>query len=121
MRHKSFILFIVCILQACLVSRTERPRLTGYVFDAETKSPIINCNIGEAKTNNLGYFELKERRYLEFTWLGMEAPPIYINEIVYHADYLNDTIQLFSNFGGGLKRGAHWEVDTIFLKRKTKL
>ncbi len=111
-------IFISLILQACLISRTARPRITGYVFDAKSKQPINACKVGETLTNTNGFFELEEKRYREFTWIGMEAPPVFILEVVRHAGYTNDTINLFSTFGGGQGKGAHWEIDTVFLKRK---
>jgi len=85
-------LIIIFILPACLVSRTERPRLTGYVCDADSKQAIEGCMIGETKTDVNGFYELKEKRYRQFTIIGMEAPPVFIHEIIEKKGYINDTI-----------------------------
>ena len=49
-------LVIIFVLQACFVSRTESPRLIGYVFDAHTKQAIKGCIIGEMQTDTNGFY-----------------------------------------------------------------
>ena len=103
-------------LSACLVSRTERPRLTGYVYDHESKQPIEGCKVGEAITDSRGYYTLKEKRYREFTLPGFEARPVLVVERVEKEGYTPGIIEGYNPFGGGLRKGAHWEMDTVFLK-----
>ncbi|MFC2096371.1 hypothetical protein ACFLQ3_01570 [Bacteroidota bacterium] len=119
MKRVIFMLGISVLLQACIVSRVSRPKLTGYVVNIESKNPIFGCNVGESITDSMGYYELKEKRYLDITWIGMEAPPLLVQELVEKEEYIIDTIQGFNRYGGGMRKGAHWEMDTIFLKKKT--
>lgn len=54
-------------LNGCLVSRLARPRLTGAIYDADTKLPLPDCTVNETMTDQLGHYELLEQRYREFT------------------------------------------------------
>lgn len=110
---------LLIMLSACLVSRTERPRITGYVYDHETRIPLEGCKVAEAYTDSLGFFQLKERRYWEFAFPGGEAPPVMIYELVEKENYKTDTIRAFNRYGGGARKGVHWEMDTIFLKENS--
>lgn len=118
MKQAIFIFGLSVLLQSCLVSRTRRPKLTGYIFDLENKKPLENCTIGGTFTDSTGYYELEELRYRQFTWMGFEAPPLRVFEIAEKADYISDTIQAYNKYGGGMRKGAHWDMDTLFLKRK---
>lgn len=90
----------------------------GYIFDESTKLPIENCNVGETSTNGSGYFNLKEKRYRQFTFVGYEAPPLMVNEAVYKEGYQREYINLHNPFGGGMRKGAIYNMDTIYLKKK---
>jgi hypothetical protein len=118
---KLTILFLfICIAftsQSCLVSRCKRPQIVGYVYDSITRKPIANCKVGENLTDIKGYFQLKELRYSEFTFIGNEAPPLMINEAIYKENYEKKSIQLFNPFGGGNRKGTIYNADTIFLKK----
>lgn len=46
-----------------------------------------------------------------------EAPPLTVNEAIIKDGYENKSIQLFNPFGGGIRKGAVHNCDTIFLKR----
>ena len=105
-------------LHSCIISRTARPILTGYVYDSYNNQPIDSCLIGNVVTNSAGYYELEEKRYREFVMPGTEAPPIMINEIVEKEGYESNIIEGFSKYGGASRKGAHWKMDTVFLKRK---
>ena len=48
----------------------------------------------------------------------MEAPPLFIHEIVRKKGYIKDTINLFSTYGGGARKGVHWKMDTVFLVKE---
>ena len=122
---KEILFFIIIILglqmfQSCLISRTARPKLTGYVYDSSNNQPIDSCLVGNVFTNSEGYYQLEEKRYREFVLPGTEAPPIMINEIVEKEGYESSSIEAFSKYGGANRKGAHWKIDTIFLKRKNE-
>ncbi|WP_103071050.1 hypothetical protein [Aquimarina sediminis] len=113
-----FVLGVFILLQSCIVSRFSRPKLTGYVFDLENMQPISGCKVGETLTDSTGYYELKEKRYKEIVLIAMEAPPLSVREIVKKEGYVADTIKAFNRYGGSGKKGKHWKMDTIYLKRK---
>jgi len=106
-------------LQSCLVSRCKRPQIVGYVYDSITRKPIENCKVGENLTDTNGYFQLKELRYSQFTFVGSEAPPLMADEPVYKENYEQKYIKLFSKYGSGNRKGSLHNADTIFLKRKS--
>lgn len=113
----ALVVVFILLLQSCIVSRTERPKLTGYVIDYDSHKPVVKCMVGEAFTDSSGYYQLNEIRYTEFAFPGTEAPPLNIYEIVTKRGYVNDTINVFSPYGGGSGKGAHLNIDTIFLKK----
>lgn len=108
---------LVLILNSCLVSRTVRPLVTGYIYDAHTKVPLPACRVGETFTDSIGYYELDEKRRLQFTLPGIEAPAVLVTAVVTKDGYENDSIFGYNPFGGGLRRGTTWTMDTIFLER----
>lgn len=112
-----FLVFVSLSLQSCLVSRCKRPQITGYIYDAETKRPIENCTVGEALSQSNGYFSLKEKRYHQFTFFGFEAPALAVNEPVKKEGYKPQNIQFIHPFGGGMKKGALHNADTLYLKK----
>lgn len=121
MKNTILRIIIYCILflfQGCIVSGTGRPSVSGYIFDAKNNQPIEGCKVGETSTDINGYYKLKELRYLEFTFPGIEARPIYVKEIVEKKGYISDTLMGFNRYGSGLKRGTNWEMDTVFLMKK---
>ncbi|KQB42460.1 hypothetical protein RC62_3466 [Flavobacterium aquidurense] len=101
-----------------MVSRCKRPQIVGYIYDSITRKPIENCKVGENITDTNGHFQLKELRYSEFTFIGNEAPPLFVNEAIIKEGYEEKFIELFNQFGGGIRKGAIHNSDTIFLKRK---
>ncbi|WP_264551029.1 hypothetical protein [Flavobacterium sp. N2038] len=112
-----FILLISFSLQSCLVSRCKRPQIVGYVYDAESGQPIENCKVGEVLSQNNGYFSLTEKRYHQFTFFGYEAPPLSVFEVIEKEGYESQHIQLMNPFGGGAKKGALHNADTLYLKK----
>ncbi|KAF2338278.1 hypothetical protein [Flavobacterium tistrianum] len=115
---KLFLLILVTLsLQSCLVNRCKRPQITGYIYDAETKLPIENCKVGETLSQSNGYFSLKEKRYLQFTFFGFEAPTLAVNEVIEKENYKSQNIQFMQPFGGGMKKGAFHNADTIYIKK----
>ncbi|MET3025998.1 hypothetical protein ABXT06_04920 [Flavobacterium sp. UW10123] len=112
-----FLLFISLSFQSCLVSRCKRPEIAGYIYDSETKKPIDNCQVGEVLSQSNGYFLLKEKRYRQFTFFGFEAPTLMVNEPVKKDGYDLQKIQYMQPFGGGMKKGAFHNADTIYIKK----
>lgn len=115
------IITILCIsflLKSCLVSRCLQPKTTGYVYDFDSKKPLLNCSVDGMLTDSTGYYEFKEIRYREFTFAGFEAAPVNMVLIFNIDGYISDTIKADHPYGGGMRRGAHWQMDTVFLKRK---
>ncbi|MCV9927639.1 hypothetical protein OIU83_08260 [Flavobacterium sp. LS1R49] len=103
--------------QSCLVSRCKRPRLIGYIYDESTNKPIESCKVGESLTNSAGYFDLKEIRYSQFTFVAFEAPPLSVNEPIYKEGYEKKSINFLNPFSGGMRKGAIQNMDTIYLKK----
>ena len=105
-------------LQSCWVSRCARPRMYGYVMTAGNKTPLANCIVGESRTDAKGYFELPEKRYHELVAIGGEAPPLYVRETVSKTGYESQTISFFNQYGGSHGKGAVYNADTLFLKKR---
>lgn len=101
---------------SCLVSRMRRPIITGRVLDYQG-NPIEQCQVGEVFTDKKGYFRLPEERYYEFTFIGFEAPPVYVREEVKKEGYEPDAIVMMNRYGGGNRRGTVWPAYDIYLKR----
>jgi len=119
---KVFLKLILVILisssfQSCLVNRCKRPQITGYIYDFETRKPIENCNVGETSSQSNGYFSLKEKRYHQFTFFGFEAPTLAVNEPIKKEGYESQNIQYIQPFGGGMRKGAFHNADTIYIKK----
>ena|SRR6218665_648885 len=112
-----FLILVGFSFQSCLVSRCKRPQIIGYIYDSETKKPVDNCKVGETVSQSNGYFSLKEKRYHQLTFLGFEAPNLMINEPINKEGYESQQIQFMQPFGGGLKKGALHNSDTIFIKK----
>lgn len=53
-------------------------------------------------------------RYHEFTFIGFEAPPVYVSEEVKKEGYEPDVIVMMSRYGGGNRRGT-FGLQTIFI------
>jgi hypothetical protein len=111
---------ISCSLQSCLVSRCERPKITGYIYDSDSQTPIEKCRVGETFSNADGYFELDEKRYRQFTLYGFEAPILSVNEKVEKEGFESQNIQFITPHGGGAKKGALHNADTLYLKKVMK-
>lgn len=114
-------LLFICILlstQSC-ISRLRRPEITGVIVDYD-KNPIANCKVGEVLTDKNGKFKLTEERYNAFfltEMFAMEAPPLMVMEIVEKDGFVKDVVSMYSSRGGGLRKGAKANIDTIFLRK----
>ncbi|NQX39957.1 hypothetical protein HQN84_13965 [Pedobacter steynii] len=105
-------------LPAC-VSRLARPEIRGIIMDYNRK-PLVNCKVGETTTAKDGSFLLPERRYHKFLlseMFIMEAPPLMVMERIEKEGFEPDEIYTFNRYGGGNRRGAKYNVDTLFLKK----
>ncbi len=105
------------LLNSC-ISRLGRPILQGVVTDFDG-NPIENCSVGESTTNEYGKFNLTEIRYNQFLlteMFQMEAPPLMVSEIISKEGYELKEIYAFNPRGGGVSKGAKWNLDTIRLK-----
>ena len=102
------------------VSRMARPMITGVIMDRQGQ-PLSDVRVGEALTDSNGCFSLEEIRYNRFfltELFVMEAPPVYVEELVSKSGFKTDTIRLHSPFGGGAPKGTRWTVDTLRLERR---
>lgn len=116
---KLFLLIGVLLGTTSCVSRMSRPVLTGVVVD-ENGRPLPGVQVGESLTDSNGCFSLEEIRYNKFfltELFVMEAPPVYVEELVSKSGFKTDTIRLHSPFGGGAPKGTLWSVDTLRLVR----
>lgn len=117
----TYFLLLGCMLfsfQSC-ISRLRRPEITGVVVGYD-KKPIANCRVGEVLTDENGRFKLAEERYSAFLLteiFAMEAPPLMVLESVEKEGFEKDVISMFHKWGGGRKKGAKTNIDTIFLKK----
>lgn len=100
------------------MSRSLQPKITGYVCDFDSKVPLVNCSVDGILTDSTGYYEFDEIRYREFTFIGFEAPAVNKVLIFKKEGYVADTIKARNPYGGGMKKGTQWPMDTVFLKRK---
>lgn len=113
--------FIILGLSSC-VSRLARPEISGVIVTYD-KKPVVGCKVGEVITGNNGRFVLPEQRYHAFMlteMLVMEAPPLMVHEPIEKDGFEKDAISLFSSHGGGQRKGAKYNIDTIFLKRNNQ-
>ena len=111
------ILLIALSLTAC-ISRLSRPEMTGQIID-EMNQPIPNVSVGESKTDKNGFFTLKEHRYNAFLLteiLVMEAPAVFVQEVVEKSGYQTCFLEYYNSYGGGQAKGAKWEVGQVVLK-----
>ena len=117
-----FLAFLACSLSSC-ISRLSRPALSGTVLDYNNQ-PIPGCKVGETVTDLNGKFYLKEIRYNAFLLseiFVMEAPPLHVEERIEKPGYKKVDIFIHESRGGGKRKGAHYAMDTIFLKRNNEV
>ncbi len=116
-----FLIFLLFF--ASCISRLRRPAMDGFVVDYNNQA-IEGCIVGETITDSTGYYYLKELRYNQFLLtelFAMEAPPLHVYEPVEKDGYIGTSISAHSTFGGGAGKGAHWNMDTIFLRKKNEV
>lgn len=116
-----YFLLLACVsvsMQSC-ISRLRRPEITGVIVDYD-KNPIANCKVGEVLTDKNGRFKLSEERYNAFFLteiIAMEAPPLMVWEQVEKNGFEKDVISIYNTRGGGQRKGAKYEIDTVFLRK----
>ncbi|WP_165749295.1 hypothetical protein [Cellulophaga sp. Z1A5H] len=116
------IIIFISVLVVCssCISRLVRPALSGTIVDFNG-NPIDSCLVGETVTDHNGNFYLKEIRknYFFITEvLVMEAPPLFVREQISKANYTTTVFKNFNSRGGGAKKGTHWRLDTLHLKKE---
>ncbi|ERJ58138.1 hypothetical protein [Sphingobacterium paucimobilis] len=114
------VLFIIsCSFFVSCISRLSRPAITGYIYDYDN-SPIVDCSVGETKTDAQGKFYLEERRtnrFLLTEMLTLEAPPVFFTLDINKEGYLPYHFDFFQRHGGGRQKGATDALDTIYIRR----
>ncbi|SIS73370.1 hypothetical protein SAMN05421766_103693 [Zobellia uliginosa] len=118
--NKTITIAVLLVTLSSCISRLEQHALYGTVVNIQ-KHPIVNCSIGETTTDSSGYFYLPEKRYNQFLLSElfiMEAPPIAYNIPVKKEGYKTTYISFINPRGGGTKKGASRNLDTIYLKKK---
>jgi hypothetical protein len=120
MKYYLIILITFFLLQSCIPSRTIlRPKLTGYVFNEDSKEPIDSCNVVGTYTNSKGYYKIKKISYIEFVpLLGCPTHQKikFGNEIFLSKNgFKNDTVNIKSINEIGTSKKNHVKLDTIFL------
>ncbi|WP_375580437.1 hypothetical protein ABWH96_05210 [Marivirga tractuosa] len=121
-KHLLFYSLLSWSLSSC-ISRLERHSLSGVIVDIN-KKPIAHCTVGETKTDSAGHFFLPELRYNQFLlteFLIHEAPPVMYTEDIIKTGYKAKTIAYFHQYGGGIKKGASRELDTIYIVKEKPL
>jgi hypothetical protein len=126
MKDILFILVISFILQSCLAKRTLAPKLTGYVYDSENRTPVAGCKVNGVVTDSSGFYNVKWIGYREFTFMGIEGPNgpgssharqlIQDKIIIEKNGFYPDTIKIEEPFGKRMRKGDYWKMDTLFLK-----
>lgn len=114
---KIIFILITCLSLSACISRLSRPLITGTVVDHEGRF-LKDVQVGETQTDAFGYFSLKERRYYAFLFkeiLYMEAPMLYVSEMVSLEGYRQCQIKYYNPYGGGQAKGAKWLVGQIVM------
>ena len=118
----SLVMAFMC--QGCYVDRCSSPRLTGYVHDAQTRQPLANCAVrrnwssdpdNQTVTNADGYYELVEKRYRQWTWIGMEAPHMRFDLRYIMPGYETQEVSQMWSYGGGVGKGEHVELEAVHM------
>ncbi len=116
----SFVFILALTLASC-ISRLERPRLTGFIYDAKSKDPLAGVTVGETVTDNKGYYDLPELRYWSyFPFIFLEPAPVVVKEPIEKSGYRSTEIDIVNPSGGGVKRGkaSHYPQLPIYLEPK---
>jgi hypothetical protein len=117
---KTVILTLAILSLSSCISRLGRPNISGVIVDYD-KNPVAGCQVGESTTAKDGSFSLKEIRYNKFLlseMLVMEAPPLRVEEKIEKEGFEPDEIFIWSTFGGGQRKGAKYQMDTVYLRKK---
>lgn len=122
-KYKKYLLLggiLLLLLPFSWITRLTRPQITGRVLDYQDKQPVENCEVGNTKTDKNGYFTLPaitRKVFIIPEIFYMEAPPLFVSEVVKKAGYENERIEVFNKYGGGLNKKTSWNLGTIYLKK----
>ncbi len=117
--HFLFCLVISTSLCSSCISRLSRPAITGYIYNYDN-NPVAGCKVAETETDEQGYFYLKEKRINRFfltEMLSMEAPPVFFTLDIEKEGYQYYQNDFFQRHGGGRRKGALDNLDTLYIKR----
>ena len=119
-KFTALLLFISLVFfQGCYVKRLSRPQLEGYVFDKISKQAIEGVQVEEVKTNDKGFYRLEARYFREFTWIGMEASPLFLNLYITKDGYKPAEVKSFHHYGSAMSDTTPlWKMDAVYLNRK---
>ncbi len=118
----AFLLCLVSLMLCSCISRLARPEISGVIVDYD-KNPVMGCKVGESVSDKNGHFMLSERRYNAFILteiMVMEAPPLFVFELIEKNGFEKDAISIMQSFGGGKPKGAKYNIDTVFLKKNNQ-
>lgn len=112
--HRLFLMLILSfVFYSCFGWRTVYPKVSGYVYDQETGTPISDCSVNNIATTVQGYFEIKEKRsrvdWRTKYWMDVEL-------IIRKEGFVSDTIIRKAGYGG-YPKGMSINLDTLFLER----
>jgi len=109
---------LILALSGCgIATRVSRPKLTGYIYDADTRRPLAGCEVGsETTTDSNGYYELPQKVFREIAFIGGEGAPLFLHVDIKKRGYEWVVIRSYSTWGAP-SPPAHWEVKPIFLKK----
>lgn len=109
---------LILALSGCgIVTRVSRPKLTGYIYDADTRRPLAVCEVGsETATDSNGYYELPQMVFREIAFIGGEGAPLLIHVDIKKRGYEWVVIKSYNPWGAP-SPPAHWKVKPIFLKK----
>lgn len=112
------------LLMGSCVRRVSSPAYEGTVIDSTTKQPLDEVAVistgGQATTDNQGKFFLKAVTYRQFTFPGMEAPPLLFDAILNKEGYNEQHIQHFDSRGGGASPSIVWQEEILMTPLTSK-
>ncbi|MDO6675013.1 hypothetical protein Q4517_05570 [Tenacibaculum sp. 1_MG-2023] len=117
--NKAIAIAVFIVTLSSCISRLEQHALYETIANMQ-KPPIVNCTVGTTKTDSNGYFYLPEKRYNQFLLselFTMEAPPVAYNIPIKKEGYKTTYISFINTRGGGARKGAIRNLDTICLKK----
>jgi len=125
MKIYTVILALPLVMNSCLPVRTIiRPKITGFIFEYDSKKPIVSCNVNGTFTNEKGFYKLKKISYIE--WVPIMTCRNY-NEIqmndklfICKEGFYNDTVTIHNTSISKQQKTSVIKMDSVFLTVQTK-